>query len=253
MVTVNQRAIGLSRRSLEPTLDAADVLPSKLPQIKLRYGQVLWLLTELGCGDAVSGNAFHEYMRSLRKIGIPFGHERFQTKHRRRLAEHSYCHVMELAVALSLRVYHVVPDSILHGVIRYRSQLHRLYRRAYALRRSGLGSPILIKTGTEKPIELRGLFLDLGIQFSGGQLVHFGPPKLLSPYEALRRFSRSTGPFLPIRLSFLSEHVVVLAQRAPEIHSGPHASAAKRRPAVFPGQNGGKRLGSHRQNFRVGT
>jgi hypothetical protein len=253
MVTVNQRAIGLPRRSLEPTQGAADVLPSKLPQIKLRYGQVLWLLTELGCGDAVSGNAFHEYMRSLRKIGIPFGHERFQTKHRRRLAEHSYCHVMELAVALSLRVYHVVPDSILHGVIRYRRQLHRLYRRAYALRRSGLGSPILIKTGTDKPIELRGLFLDLGIRFSGGQLVRFGPPKLLSPCEALRRFSCGTGPFLPISLSFLSERLVELAQRAPGIHSGPRGSAAKRRPVALPGKDRGKRLRSHRHNLRVGA
>jgi hypothetical protein len=160
---------------------------------------------------------------------------------------------MELAVALSLRVYHVVPDSILHGIIRYRRQLHRLYRRAYALRRSGLGSPVLIKKGTEKPIELRGLFLDLGIKFSGGQLVRFGPPKLLSPCDALRRFSCGTGPFLPISLSLLSEHVVVLAQRAPEIHSGPHASAAKRRLAALPGKDVGERLGSHRQNFRVGA
>jgi hypothetical protein len=150
--------------------------------------------------------------------------------------------VRELAVALSLRVYHVVPDSILQGIIRYRSQLHRLYRRAYALRCSGLGSPILIKKGTDKPIELRGLFLDLGIQFSGGQLVHFGPPKLLSPYDALRRFSRGTRPFLPISLSILSEHVVVLAQRAPEIHSGPYARAAKRRHSPLPRRGRVQRL-----------
>jgi hypothetical protein len=229
MVTASQRATRVKARSLELPQDLAQVLPKKLPHIKLRYGQVMWLLTELGCGDAVSRSAFHEYMKSLRKLGIPFGQERFQTKHRRRLAEHSYCHVMELAVVLSLRVYHVVPDSVLHGVIRYRSRLHQFYRRAYALRCSGPGKPIVIKVDSHEAIELRGLYLDLGIRFSGGRLMRFGPPKLLSSSEALRKFSRATGPFLPMSLSLISERVVALAQRAPEIHSGPLAAAAKLR------------------------
>jgi hypothetical protein len=229
MIKVNQRAIRISSRSLERPQDAADVLPNKLPPIKLRYGQVKWLLTELGYGNAVSQSAFHEYMRSLRKLGIPFGHEKFQTKHGRRLAEHSYCHVMELAVALSLRVYHVVPDSVLQGIIHYRRRLHTLYRRAYVMRRSGLGSPIVINVRGDRPIELRGLFLDLGIQFSGGHLVSFGPPKLLSSCEALKQFSQATRPFLPISLSLLTEQVVVLAQRAPGIRSGPHAPPVRRR------------------------
>jgi hypothetical protein len=88
-----------------------------------RHGQVMWLLTELGYSDAVSRSTFHEYVKSLRKLGIPFGRMKFQTKHRRRLADYSYCHVMELAITLSLRVYHVVPDSVLREIIRYRSRL----------------------------------------------------------------------------------------------------------------------------------
>jgi hypothetical protein len=99
----------------EPSQDLAQVLPKKLRQTKLRYGQVMWLLTELGCGNALSRSAVHEYIKSLRKLGIPFGQERFQTNERR-LPEH--CHIMELAVVLSLRVYHVVPDSVLRGIIR---------------------------------------------------------------------------------------------------------------------------------------
>lgn len=229
MVTKNQRAMAFSGRSLGAFQDRANVLPKKLPPIKLRYGQVMWLLTELGCADAVSRSAFHEYMKSLRKLGIPFGRERFQTKRGRRLAEHSYWHVMELAVALSLRVYHVVPDSVLRGIIHNRSRLHQLYRRAYVQRRSGPGRPIVIKVKGREPIELRGLFLDLGIRFSGGHLVHFGPPKLLSSSEALRQFSRAAGPFLPMSLSLLSERVVALARRAPDIRSGPHVPPSKRR------------------------
>ena len=64
-------------------------------------------------------------------VGDLSRHEKFQTKHRRRLADYSYCHVMELALTLSLRVYHVVPDSVLREVIHYRSPLFRLYRKAY--------------------------------------------------------------------------------------------------------------------------
>lgn len=253
MVALSQHTTRVRSRQRESTQQPDDVLPSKLPQIKLRYGQVLWLLTELGCGDAVSRSAFHEYMRSLRKIGIPFGHERFQTKRGRRLAEHSYCHVMELALALSLRVYHVVPDSVLRGIIRHRSRLHRLYRRAYALRRTGPGSPVLIDVGAGTPVELRGLFLDLRIQFSGGQLVRFGSPKVLSSCEALRRFSYGTGPFLPISLSLLSERVVALAQRAPKIRSGPRASSAKRRQSALLDKDEGHCLDHRRQNFRFGA
>ncbi len=222
MVAKNQRAMTFSGRSLGAFQDRANVLPKKLPPIKLRYGQVMWLLTELGYGGAVSRSTFHEYMRSLRKLGIPFGRKKFQTKHRRRLAEHSYCHVMELAVTLSLRVYHVVPDSVLRGVIRYRSRLHRLYRRAYAQRCSGPGRPIVIRIRNRKPIELRGLFLDLGIRFSGGHLVRFGPPKVLSSSEALRQFSQGAGPFLPMSLSLLAERTIALALRAPDIRGGAH-------------------------------
>jgi hypothetical protein len=229
MVTASQRAAKVKTRSLELSQDLAQVLPKKLPHIKLRYGQVMWLLTELGCGDAVSRSAFHEYMKSLRKLGIPFGEERFQTKHRRRLAEHCYCHIMELAVVLSLRVYHVVPDSVLRGIIRYRRQLHQFYGRAYARRCSGPGGPIAIRVDGCEPIELRGLYLDLGISFSRGRLMSFGPPKLLSPSEALRKFSQATGPFLPMSLSLISERVVALAQRAPKIHSGPNATTSAQR------------------------
>jgi len=213
----------------QPPLQDSDLLlPSKLPQIRLRHGQVLWLLTELGYRGAVSESAFFEYIKSLRKVGIPFGHERFQTKHSKRLASYSYCHLMELATTLSLRVYHVVPDSVLRGIVHYRSQLYRFYRRAYAERGSGEGRPTLIRVKGRKPVELRGLFLDLNIGFSGGHLIRFGPPKLLSSPETLARFSESSvsgRAFMPLSLTLLSERVTALALRAPDIRSGPSKSA----------------------------
>jgi hypothetical protein len=205
-----------------------DFLPAKLPSIRLRHGQVLWLLTELGYRGTVSKSAFFEYIKSLRKLGIPFGHQRFQTKRGKRLAVYSYWHLMELATVLSLRVYHVVPDSVLRGIAGHRGQLYRFYRRAYAERCSGAGKPTLIVTEDCEPVELRGLYLDLDIEFGGGHLVHFGPPKLLSSAETLMRFSNSTisgRAFLPLALSLLSERVTALALRAPEVRSGPPKSS----------------------------
>jgi AcrR family transcriptional regulator len=205
-------------------------LPDEVPPIRLRHGQALWLLTELGYRGTVSRGTFYEYIKSLRKLGIPFGRVKFQTERGRRLADYSYFRMMELAVALSLRVYHVVPDSVLRGIIRYRSDLDRFYRRAYEERHSGAGQPIVIAADRNKPIALRGLFLDLNIKFSGGRLIRFGPPRLLSAIEALKQFSDSialTRPFTPISLSILSEQIISLALRAPEIRSGPRGGSIR--------------------------
>jgi hypothetical protein len=55
-------------------------------------------------------------------------------------------------------------------------------------------------------------------------LERVGPPELLSPAEALQRFAHhqlSSQVFIPLNLSLLSEQVVGLALRAPDVRSGP--------------------------------
>jgi hypothetical protein len=206
------------------------MLPRQLPSIELRHGQVLWLLTELGYGTGVSRSTFYEYVKSLRKVGIPFPQGSFRCKPKT-LASYSYYDVMELALTLSLRLYHVVPDSILGEIIRNRSRLHQLYRKAYANRLTGKGSAIALKTPGSGLIKLRGLFLDLDIRFSGGRLLNFGPPKLLTPADVFVVFAQrmdSGRMFLPFSLSILSEQVVSLALRAPIIRRGPLPRRRKR-------------------------
>ena len=139
---------------------------------------------------------------------------------------------MELALALTLRVYHAVPDSVLAGIIQYRASLYRHYRRAYAVRRTGIGAPIVVNAVDHTLIHMRGVFLDLQINFSGGRLVKFGPPRLLSPFEALSVFVKrdiAARAFLPINLSLLSERLVSTALHAPLIRRGPRAIIKKRR------------------------
>jgi hypothetical protein len=189
-------------------------------------------LARLGFQGKASKSTFYEYIKSLRKLGTPFegGTIGFG---RRGLANYSYCHLMELALVLTLRVYHVVPDSILAEIIRYRRTLYRYYRRAYADRE--LGARITVQASKRVPIEVRGVFLDLQINFSGGTLTGFGPPKLLSPFEGLAAFAErdiAARAMLPINISLLSERLVSTALRAPIIRTGPRPSRKHGRSKV---------------------
>jgi hypothetical protein len=194
----------------------ADSLPDRLPNIELRHGQALWVLSRLGFQGNATKSTFYEYIKSLKKLGTPFGRGKIGLR-RRGLANYSYCHLMELALALTLRVYNIVPDTVLAQLVRYRRTLYRHYNRAYAERRSGLGAPIDIEMAGHTSVTVRGVFLDLKIDFSGGTLTAFGPPELLSPYGALSIFIEreiAARALLPINVSLLSERLVSAALEA---------------------------------------
>jgi hypothetical protein len=99
-------------------------LPKALPRIAFHHGETLRALSRLGFEGKASRSAFYEYVKSLRKLGMPF--ERAKLGLGRGLANYSYCHLMELTLALTLRVYHVVPDALLVEIIRYRRTLYPL-------------------------------------------------------------------------------------------------------------------------------
>ena len=140
--------------------------PKALPAIELRHGEALWVMSRLGYQGTATKSTFYEYIKSIRKLGAPF--VRGKIGRAGGLANYSYFHLMELALILTVRVYHVVPDSVLHEIIRHRSSLYHLYRRAYAERRIGLGAPVVVATTGHRPIRVRGMFLDLQINCSGG-------------------------------------------------------------------------------------
>lgn len=201
-------------------------LPRTLPAIALTHGRAMWVLRELGCQGGASKTTFYEYIKSLRKFGVPFRHGEIGLV-RRGAANYSYEHLMELALVLSLRVYHVVPDAVLREIIRFRKPLRRLYRRGYSSRARGMGAPRRIMAGDGEEIDVRGVYLDLHMDFAGGRLVRFGPPQLISPVAALRIYAErdfAARAFLPVHLSGLSERVVALALSAPPIRRGPRPS-----------------------------
>jgi hypothetical protein len=212
-------------------LTAFEDLPKSLPVIELHHGEALWVLSRLGFQGEASKSTFYEYIKSLRKLGAPF--DRGSIGYiRRGLANYSYCHLMELALVLTLRVYYVVPDSLLAEIIKHRQTLYRHYRRAYAERSSGIGAPIAVRESGDIAIRMRGAFLDLQMSYSGGKLEKFGPPRLLAPFEALSVFVKrdvAARALLPINLSILSERLISTALHAPVIRRGPRTIIKKRR------------------------
>jgi hypothetical protein len=208
---------------------SCDVLPGSLPSIKLHLGEALWVLAELGFRGGATKSTFYEYIKSLRKLGTPFERGRIGYARRAR-ANYTYYHLMELALVLTLRVYHVVPDAVLVEIVQCRHDLYRHYRRAYAERCESLGAPIAIDAAGHGLMSMRGAFVDLQMNFSGARLVNFGPPKLLSPFEALKVFAArdlAARAFLPINLSLLSERLVSTALRAPRLRRGPRPIAER--------------------------
>lgn len=206
--------------------EAAELLPRALPRIRLHHGEAIWVLARLGFQGAATRSTFYEYIKSLRKLGTPFDRRRNRSA-RRGLADYSYGHLMELALILSLRVYHAVPDSVLAEVIRSRETLYRFYRRAYSERMTGIGAAIVLEAAGRRPICVRGAFLDLKIEFNGGKLQSFGPPKLLSPFGAVCVFAQGDAAaraLLPMNLSKLSERLVSTALCAPRIRTGPRTT-----------------------------
>ena len=195
----------------------------KLPDIQLPRASVIWVLSELGLSGATKRRTFVEYIKSLRKLGIPFAPGEVGLSGRGG-ANYSYCHLMELALVLTLRVYNAVPDSVLSGIVSHRRSLYRHYQSAYFERTSGRGSAIVIEIPGHGVIKMEGVYLDLKLNFSGGRFVSLGPPKIISPTEAVRRFAENetaARAFLPIKLSNLAERVVALALRAPISRRGP--------------------------------
>ena len=205
---------------------SSDAPARALPRIELRHGEAIAVLSRLGFQGQASDSTFHEYIKSLRRLGVPFDRGALGYL-RRGHPNYTYSHLMELSLVLTLRVYYVVPDALLNAVANSRDTMYGFFDRAYIERATGLGRPVPVRLGMKPALYIKGVFLDLQFGFAGGKLDHFGPPTLLSPAEAVLRFAESgesTSALLPINLSRLSERVVAASheiQRTVAKHRAP--------------------------------
>ena len=201
----------------------ARVSADLVPDLQLSHGRAVWVLDQMGFAAGVTPRTFNHYVKSLRRLGVPFAYGEIGTGSGRPV-RYSFNHLMELCLALTLRIYGILPDPVLGGLVRFRHELYGLYRRAYLEYETGLGAPVQISVPGRTELEISGVWLDLRIRFGGRRTFEFGPPRLLSPFEALRVFSKLDTPgraHLPLNLSSLAIGLVECAELAPAIRRGP--------------------------------
>jgi hypothetical protein len=190
-----------------------------IPDIFLARAQALWVLSRFGFRTGGSHSTLLEYVKLLRRLGIPFSHEeRIGGGHHRNI--YRYEHLMELAVALSFRLHRILPWDVVNVLVEHRAQLRSIYRRAYLERESGTGRPMQIKVGDHQEFYVKGIFLDLNFCYVDDQLVSQGGPRVLNPAEAIQAFIEQ-NPKAQIRppfpLSPLASQIVELAAKAPAV------------------------------------
>jgi len=197
-----------------------------VPPLALTHGQMLWLLSELGFHHGVHPSTFNYYVKSLRKLGIPFG-----TEVRGRPHEHVvyiFEDLMELALALLLRVYGTLPDAVAVGLRNFRNDLRPIYRQAYIEGIAPKCSKVSVRQ-MGRSTSATGLYLDLGIRYAAGRMTGFGPPRAVSPFEAACIYLHSELPgraCLPLNMSAVAKSIIVASRHLPNIGRGHAASRA---------------------------
>ncbi len=212
----------------------ARVTSDLVPDLQLTHGQSLWVLAKMGFAAGVTPPTFNHYVKSLRKFGLPFAPGEIG-RGAGTPVRYSFNHMMELSLALTLRVYGTLPDPVLEGLVQFRHDLYAQYRRAYIEYMTGLGAPVHIAVKGRTDVDLSGVYLDLRVRFSAGRLIGFGPPHLLSPFEALRVYAKRDTPNraqLPLNLSSLAIELVECASTAPRLRRGPPPRSGTARRAV---------------------
>jgi len=192
------------------------------PRLALSHGQTVWLLGELGLRQNVSPSTFNYYIKSLRKLGIPFEKGKGQSEGHRHVT-YDFEELMELTVALLLRVYGWLPDDVVAGLRDYRNELRPIYRQAYFDSFHHIYPAARISVPAGGRITVEGLFLDLNIRYSAGRMIAFGPPRAMSPFEALSLYARSRSParcYLPLNVTAVAELIVNHARVLPSIRRG---------------------------------
>jgi hypothetical protein len=196
--------------------------PDEPPGIALTHGQTVWLMAELGLSQGVSASTFNYYIKSLRKLGIPFEKGKGQSEGHRHVT-YDFEELMELTLALLLRVYGWLPDEVASGLRAFRPDLRPIYRLAYRDSIERIHSSASVGTENEQSIAIDGLFLDLNIRYAAGHMVDFGPPRTISPFEAVSAYGKSQTParaYLPLNVTAVARMIVGGSREAPSIRRG---------------------------------
>ncbi len=195
------------------------VVRDAIPEISHARAQALWVLSRFGFRTGGSHSTLVEYVKLLRRFGVPFSpEERNDRGHHRYI--YRYEHLMEVAVALSFRLHRILPWDVIKVLVEHRAQLRSIYRRAYLEREIGGGQPVQIKIGSHKQFYAKGIYLDLNFSYVDDRLVSSRGPLARNAAEAIQIFiQQSPGSQVrpPLPLSQLASEIIKLAPQAPPV------------------------------------
>jgi hypothetical protein len=196
--------------------DKFSIKSDKIPEISLGHAQMLWVLDRLGLHTGGSHSSFHEYVKSVRKFGIPFSPDEAAGRSSQ-LFVYRYEHLMELAIALSFKFPRTLGWDVVGILVDHRPDLRLIYRRAYLERDHGLGQLVQLKISGRDPIEISGVYLDMNFRFANDRLTSDGP-RAIGPADAVHAFVRQTHRArvgTPLPISALATEIVRAAAAVP--------------------------------------
>lgn len=172
-------------------------LPDDPPDLALRHSAAVTVMAKMGFQGEVSDETFRGYVKGLRKLGVPFtlGVTRRPGVW---LALYNYEHLMELAVALSLRAYNILPDTLVEHLIERREALGPLYVEAWRQSARHPQERITYRGRDGVAHVPAGPYLDLQIVQHRRSFAMNGAPRLIGTAEALELYGASVATaFLP--------------------------------------------------------
>lgn len=210
-----------------------------LSQISLSHGQARWVLKHFNMLSGETEATFDAFLKSLRRDGVPFAPEELG-KGRGQNVVYRYEHLMELALAMTLRTQGVIARDIVRLIPKNREKLRYCLRRAYLERDTGLGAPKRIyATDPDRDLKedtaskrnairelnrVSGTYLDLKIIYTTGGGLAVLNLDLLGPLEAIDSFMighQNLYPRPPIPISDIAVDIVRLAEAdMPEFRRG---------------------------------
>ena len=225
-----------------------------ITSILLTHGQARWVLKHFNMLSGESESTFDAFLKSFRRDGVPFADDEKGVGAGHNLS-YRFEHMMELALALTLRTQGIVSRDMVKLIASHRGKLRAFFRMAYLDRgRKGgaltglylgpsanmanIGKRIsdfeidLKRDGQALPElkELRhlsnvsGWYLDMSLVYlPGGTLTMFNFD-LVTAAEAVVTFIKghqNLYPRPPIPLTDIAVDIVRLALGAPEVRRGP--------------------------------
>ena len=131
------------------------------PSIALTHSQALWTLQAIGLSHGADLSTFAYYVKSLRLLGIPF--DKREEGAPRKWRAYRFEEMMELAVALALRVFGTLPDAIPAALRTHRRQLYVIYRQVIS--ESAFDRKYSVRVEESSACEISGVYLELGLAF----------------------------------------------------------------------------------------